>query len=110
MTVALAAQRDRLPNRRPAEHVSFRHGNADYVASIGCYEDGRIGEVFLRCKKAGTDLDVIARDSSTLFSLLCQYGCPLETVARALTRNDDNTPSGPLGRLLDIIAGEQPPI
>jgi hypothetical protein len=36
--------------------------------------------------------------------LLLQYGCPMHTLQRALTRNGDGSASGPLARALDLLA------
>lgn len=100
-------QRRRLPNRRPCESFGFRHGNIEYVVSLGFNPDGKLGEIFLSTTKAGTDLDAQARDSALQCSLLLQYGCPLETIFAALTRDNDGRPAGALGRAIEIaMAGE----
>ena len=38
-------------------------------------------------------------------SLALQFGCPLETLQRAVLRNEDGKVSIPLVRALDIITG-----
>jgi ribonucleoside-diphosphate reductase alpha chain len=45
----------------------------------------------------------LARDSAVLLSLALQHGTPLSTIAHALTRNADGSPSGPIGTLVDLI-------
>ena len=37
-------------------------------------------------------------------SLLLQHGCHVDTLRRALTRNSDDSASGPLARALDLMA------
>jgi hypothetical protein len=39
--------RERLPNRRGCESISFEHGGMSYVASISRFGDGRLGEIFI---------------------------------------------------------------
>ena len=43
--------RDRLPNRRGHELLSFEHGGFRYTAGIGRFADGRLAELFLDCSK-----------------------------------------------------------
>jgi hypothetical protein len=105
--------RARLPNKRKAETLSFEHSGTRggnpiaYTATLGFYDDGRMGEIFMRATdKAGSELDIQVRDISILCSILLQHGCELETIRHALTRNADNSASGPLGALLDRIVTE----
>jgi hypothetical protein len=39
--------------------------------------------------------------------LLLQHGCHVDTLRKALTRNSDGSASGPLARVLDLLATEQ---
>jgi hypothetical protein len=50
---------------------------------------------------------VAARDAGILVSLLLQHGCPVETIARALSRNTDGSASGVIGAVLDKILGTE---
>jgi hypothetical protein len=99
--------RQRLPNRRGHEVVAFEHGGIRYVAGIGRFDDGRLAEVFLNGSKIGTDLDAAAKNAAILCSLNLQAGIPAAVIRRALTRDGDGSPSGPLGRILDIVAGAE---
>jgi len=47
---------------------------------------------------------VNARDGAIAASLALQFGCPLETLRRALCRDSQDRASGPLGAALDAIA------
>jgi hypothetical protein len=96
--------RERLPNRRGHELIDFEHGGIRYIAGIGRFEDGELAEIFLNTAKHGTAVDVNARDAAVAASLLLQYGCPAETLSRALTRNGDGSASGPLARARDLLA------
>jgi hypothetical protein len=97
------AARRRLPNRREHELVTFEHAGVRYAAGVGRFDDGSIAEVFLSTAKHGTGLDTNAHDAAISASLLLQYGCPSETLRRALTRNADGSPGGALAQALDIF-------
>ena len=96
--------RQRLPNRRGHELLTFEHQGIRYTAGIGRFADGGLAEIFLTTAKHGTAVDVNARDAAVAASLLLQHGCPLEVLRRALTRNADGSASGPLACALDLLA------
>ena len=93
-----------LPNRRPHETLRFRHWNMQYIAGLGrAHEHAPITEVFINVGKSGEQAQTLARDSAVLLSLALQYGTPLPVIARALMRNADGSPSGPIGALVDLM-------
>lgn len=97
--------RDRLPERRPSEQVKFTCRGRSYIASLGYYPDGRLGEIFLVSAKAGTDADVAARDLGIAASLALQHGCSPETLRHACLRDElSGQLDGPLGVLLERLA------
>lgn len=96
--------RERLPQRRRSETVTFVHINTRYEGTAGFYDDGRVAEVFLHGPKAGSDLEAVARDAAVTTSLALQHGVPLDTIRAALTREPDGTPAGAMGVLLEKIA------
>ena len=102
--MATAAFRQRLPNRRAHELLSFEHAGIRFTAGVGRYEDGRLAAIFLNSAKHGTAVDVNARDAAVAASLLLQHGCHVDTLRRALTRNNDGSASGPLARALHLLA------
>jgi hypothetical protein len=101
-----AQARQRLPNRRGHELLSFEHGGIHYAAGVGRFENGAIAELFLNTTKCGTAVDTNARDAAVAASLLLQHGCPVDVLQRALTRNADGSASGPLARALDLFSRE----
>jgi ribonucleoside-diphosphate reductase alpha chain len=101
--------RERLPNRRASETFDFEVGGLRYCATISHYEDGRIGEIFLASRKAGSQADTAARDSAIVLSLAVQHGADLEIIRRGLCRDGRGHASGPLGRALDLIAEHESP-
>jgi hypothetical protein len=100
------SERNTLPQRRLAETFDLQHGGkrAVFQVTLGRYDDGRVGEVFISGAKAGTELDAVARDGAVLLSLALQYGVPLEVVRRAITREADGAPSTVLGAVIDQLA------
>ena len=97
--------RQRLPNRREHELITFEHAGILYTAGVGRFDDGGLAEIFLATEKYGTGLDVNARDAAIAASLLLQFGCPSETLRHALTRSANGSPGGALAQALDIFEG-----
>lgn len=95
--------RERLPNRRRSETISFDHEGLRFHGSASRYEDGRFGEVFLELARPGGAAGIAARDAAVAASLALQFGCPAETLAKALTRLTDGSPAGPLGAFLALV-------
>jgi ribonucleoside-diphosphate reductase alpha chain len=95
--------RQSLPQRRDHWSIVFEHGSHRYTGGWGAFADGQLAEIFLNTEKNGTALDVAARDAAISASLLLQFGCPVATLRRALTRNGDGSASGPLGVFLDRL-------
>ena len=104
------AERQRLPNRRESELIDFRCSGFRYTAGISRFGDGRLAEIFITNSKAGSDADTAARDSAVVASIALQYGVPLEVLRRALMRDAQGLPSGPLGTALDLIAQDPEPL
>lgn len=92
--------REPLPDRREADSITATHQwvpgddrqDEHMVLTIGRYEDGRIGEVFIdytdkkmlkneRAKNLGHDI-------ATLISIALQYGAPLEVLRDSVGRGE----------------------
>jgi ribonucleoside-diphosphate reductase alpha chain len=105
-----APMRRRLGNRRAHWTVEFEHAGIRYTAGVGRFADdpgADLAEVFFNVPgKAGTPLESHVRDEAIAASLALQHGCPADTLRAALTRNVDGSPSGALGRLLEILETE----
>jgi ribonucleoside-diphosphate reductase alpha chain len=95
--------RERLPNRRGSKTFEFRAAGLDYRATVSCYSDGRIAEIFLDNGKHGSHADTAARDSAVVASLALQHGVPLDTIRHAILRDASGQASGPLGTALDLL-------
>jgi ribonucleoside-diphosphate reductase alpha chain len=96
--------RQRLPNRRHHEILTFEHEGIRYTAGLGCFADGGLAEIFLNTANHGTAVNVNARDAAVAASLLLQHGRPVDTLRRALTRNGDGSASTPLAHTLNLLA------
>jgi hypothetical protein len=100
-----ALSRNRLPNRRRADTFEIEVASLRYTATVGYFPNGQIGEIFLQNHKPGSQSDANARDAAVAASLALQFGCPLETLRRALLRDSRGNPSTPLGAAVDTITG-----
>jgi hypothetical protein len=97
--------RNRIPNRRAHELLSFVHWGQKFHAGIGRADpDSPIMEVWLNTGKSGTQAETLARDSAVLLSLALQYGVPIDAMRHAIMRDLDGQASGPIGALLDMLA------
>lgn len=97
--------RHRLAKRRALETIAIEHDGQRYKVGLGrevlCIERellGPIAEVFLNAQPVNSQLDVLVSDGAILMSMLLQYGCPPDDIARAMKRNPDSSPASLLGR------------
>lgn len=102
----MSAKREPLPMRRASETYEVESLGLHYRATVGLYPDGRPAEIFLSGNKAGSPADAAARDAAIAASLALQFGCPLDVLRHALTRDGRGAPSSVLGAALDQYLGE----
>jgi ribonucleoside-diphosphate reductase alpha chain len=81
-TLVLPPVRERLPRRRKSSTFSFRVADCEGYVTVGEYEDGRPGEVFMKVSKQGSTLAGIMDAFSISVSLGLQHGVPLATYVR----------------------------
>jgi hypothetical protein len=93
------SERERLPNRRPAEVFDFEHGGRRWTATFSRFPNGRVGEIFLDAIR-GAAIAELAAEAAIVASLAFQSGCPLETLRHALDGRD----AGPLGAALLLVS------
>ena len=77
--VSAGPVRKRLPKSRPSRTTSFNVGGAEGYMTAGAYNDGSLGEVFLKLGKQGSTLAGVMDAFSIAVSIGLQYGVPLET-------------------------------
>jgi ribonucleoside-diphosphate reductase alpha chain len=76
--VATRPTRKRLPKKRRSQTVSFAVAGAEGYMTAGEYEDGSLGEVFIKMSKQGSTLAGVMDAFSVSVSIGLQYGVPLE--------------------------------
>ena len=81
-SVLVGAVRERLPRRRVSTTFSFRVADCEGYVTVGEYEDGRPGEVFIKVSKQGSTLAGVMDAFSIAVSLGLQHGVPLSTYVR----------------------------
>lgn len=103
-----------LPQRRASEtlDMGFRDTEtgalkAKVTVTLGYYDDGRVGEVFLNGPRLGSELEAAARDIAVLASLALQYGVTPTVMRRALTEDAQGRPLGLAGQLAELLVKEQ---
>jgi len=83
------AIRHRLPDVRKGLNHKFsiygqgsdgEPGKFNYYVTVGCYEDGSVGEIFVRGAKEGSSLASVLDAWCTAVSMALQSGVQLETI------------------------------
>jgi ribonucleotide reductase alpha subunit len=77
--------RERLPRRRRSSTFKFRVADCEGYVTVGEYDDGRPGEVFMQVSKQGSTLAGIMDAFAVAVSLGLQHGVPLATYVRKYT-------------------------
>jgi len=97
-----------LPQRRACDTFNINFWNGTFAVTVGYYSDHLTpGEVFISGTKSGVDLDGVVRDSAVLLSLALQHGVAIETMQRAVTRNQDGSPSTIVGAICDVLVAKK---
>lgn len=101
-------ERRALPMRRRAETFEIAFGGLarGHAVTVGYYDDGTIGEVFIAGGKSGEVVEAIARDGAVLLSIALQYGVPVKTIKHAITRDGQNQPASIVGAVIDRLTEE----
>jgi hypothetical protein len=102
------SERERLPNRRASVIFDFEAMSLRFTASATRYPDGRLAELFLDNHKAGSGIGTLVRDSAIILSFALQHGADADAIRRALCRDSEGRPLGPLGVALDRLAKDSP--
>ena len=77
---ATSAVRRRLPDERHSLTHHFSVGGQEGYVTIGLYEDGLPGEMFIRMSKEGSTVSGLMDSFATAVSLALQYGVPLQVL------------------------------
>jgi len=87
------AQREKMPVERASVTHKFSVGGHEGYITVGMYEDGRPGEVFIKMAKEGSTLSGVMDGLALTISLGLQYGVPLKVFVDKLL-NTRFEPSG----------------
>ena len=74
------AVRRKLPDERRAITHKFSISGHEGYLTVGLYEDGQPGEIFLVMAKEGSTISGLMDSFATSISLALQYGVPLQTL------------------------------
>ncbi len=77
--------RRKLPKRRNSKTFSFRVADCHGYVTVGEFEDGQPGELFLKVAKQGSTLAGIMDGFAIAVSLGLQFGVPLRTFVEKFT-------------------------
>ncbi len=77
--------RRKLPSERKALTHKFSVAGLEGYITVGLYEDGAPGEIFLTVAKEGSTLSGVMDAFATSISLALQYGVPLPALVRKFT-------------------------
>ncbi len=77
--------RQKLPRRRVSKTFSFRVADCHGYVTVGEYENGRPGEIFLKVAKQGSTLAGIMDAFAISVSHGLQYGVPIEAFVEMFT-------------------------
>ncbi|GAC1624388.1 MAG: vitamin B12-dependent ribonucleotide reductase [Candidatus Acidiferrum sp.] len=87
------AQREKMPTERASVTHKFSVGTHEGYITVGMYEDGRPGEIFIKMSKEGSTLSGVMDGLALTVSLGLQYGVPLKVYVDKLL-NTRFEPSG----------------
>jgi ribonucleoside-diphosphate reductase alpha chain len=77
--------RRRLPDERRAITHHFSIGGQEGYLTVGVYEDGSPGEIFVRMAKEGSTVSGLMDGFATVVSLALQHGVPLRILCGKLS-------------------------
>ena len=86
-------QREKLPAERTSITHKFSVGGHEGYITVGMYDDGRPGEVFIKMSKEGSTISGVMDGLALALSIGLQYGVPLKAFVDKLV-NTRFEPSG----------------
>jgi ribonucleoside-diphosphate reductase alpha chain len=76
--------REHLPDERKSITHKFSVADQEGYLTVGLYDDGRPGEVFVKISKEGSTVSGLMDAVALLTSVTLQYGVPIDDLARKL--------------------------
>ncbi|MEK6234088.1 MAG: vitamin B12-dependent ribonucleotide reductase [Planctomycetales bacterium] len=103
-------RRNRLPNTRNSITHKFNVSGHEGYITVGLYDDGRPGELFITMAKEGSTIGGVMDCFGTAVSMSLQYGVPLEDYVRKFSHarfdpmGPTNNPDIPVAKsIMDYI-------
>lgn len=78
----MSCVRELLPSRRKSQTHTIRVKGTTVHFTVGMYDDGRVGELWIDVHKQGSALRDWIGKTAMLFSVMLQYGIPLLAVCQ----------------------------
>lgn len=82
-----------MPNRRQSETIKGRVGGMSVFVTLGYFEDGSLGEIFIDASREGTQVREMMHALARMVSLGLQSGISIESIIKIL--GDTETDSIP---------------
>ena len=103
------SERRRLPQRRRSEtyDIDYRGLKKLHTVTLGYYDDGRIGEVFISAGQSGDVIEAMARDTAVIISIALQLGANIVDIKAALTRDDQDQATSIIAVVVDSMVARQ---
>lgn len=80
--VVYKAERRRMPVDRQSITHHFSIAGYDGYLTVGMYEEGKPGEIFVRMAKTGSTINGLLDSWATMTSIALQYGVPVDVVVK----------------------------
>jgi len=77
-----APYRRRMPDERRSVTHKFRVGEQEGYVTVGLYDDGSPGEIFVNISKEGSTIRGLMDSVAVLTSMALQYGVPLQNLTQ----------------------------
>ena len=102
------SKRQKLKNRRLNVTTCLETSSGKYHVSFGIEpETGRIGEIFIRGSKIGSDMDILLDDATVVLSLALQYGVPLDQLIHSLHTGREEGGTSVLAQAIIMMDNER---
>ncbi len=96
-------ERQPLSSRRKNQSIELAFEGVRYQITIGFYQNGRIGEVWLNGPRPDSALYHITQDACVLISHLLQRFASPHALFDSLPRAPDGSPASVIGAIIELL-------
>ena len=100
----MVSRREKLPLRRGAITETFSHDGVRYHVTYGFYNNGRVGETFIKAGKPNSPIDRLCSDISVILSIWIQNGMAADEIIPSLQVTEFGEFAGAIGIVLNRIS------